>query len=195
MSLNCRWIMVVATNNEGKLKEIRNILSEYELYSLKDKNINIDVEEDGNTFYENAYKKAKEIYDIVLEPVISDDSGLCIDVLDNWPGVLTHRFLGNNSTKDERNDYILEKLKEYTNRNASVVCNIVYYDGKSTICAEGILRGKISFEKRGDNGFGFDQIFELEDGRTLGELSLEEKNKISARYLALVDLKKKLEQI
>lgn len=187
--------MIVATNNEGKLKEIRSILDDYELYSLKEKNIEIDVDEDQDTFYGNAYKKAKEIYEIVHEPVISDDSGLCIDILDNWPGVLTHRFLGENSTKDERNDYILEKMKSQTKRSARVVCNIVYYDGEHIICGEGILSGKISLEKRGDNGFGFDQIFELEDGRTLGELSLEEKNKISARYLALVDLKKKIEQI
>lgn len=187
--------MVVATNNEGKLKEIKNILNDYELYSLKDKNIDIEVNEDQDTFYGNAFKKAKEIYEIVHEPVISDDSGLCIDVLDNWPGVLTHRFLGENSTKDERNDYILDKMKEYSNRNAKVVCSIVYYDGEHTICGEGILNGTISLEKRGENGFGFDEIFELVDGRTLGELSLEEKNKISARYLALVDLKKKIEQI
>ena len=187
--------MIVATNNEGKLKEIKDILSDYELFSLKDKNIDVEVEEDQDTFYGNAYKKAKDIYEIVREPVISDDSGLCIDVLDNWPGVLTHRFLGENSTKDERNDYILEKMKEKTNRSAKVICNIVYYDGEHIIYGEGILSGKISLEKRGDNGFGFDQIFELEDGRTLGELSSKEKNKISARYLALVDLKKKIEQI
>ena len=187
--------MIVATNNEGKLKEIKDILSDYELFSLKDKNIDVEVEEDQDTFYGNAYKKAKDIYEIVREPVISDDSGLCIDILDNWPGVLTHRFLGENSTKDERNDYILEKMKEKTNRSAKVICNIVYYDGEHIIYGECILNGKISLEKRGDNGFGFDQIFELEDGRTLGELSSKEKNKISARYLALVDLKKKIEQI
>lgn len=187
--------MIVATNNEGKLKEIKNILNEYELYSLKDKNINIDVLEDADTFYGNAYKKAKEIYEIVGEPVISDDSGLCIDILEGWPGVLTHRFLGENSTKDERNDAILEKMKNCENRSAKVVCNIVYYDGVNTICGEGILEGKISLEKRGENGFGFDQIFELVDGRTLGELTQVEKDKISARYLALMDLKNKLQSM
>ena len=186
--------MIVATNNEGKLKEIKNIFKEYKLYSLKEKNILIDVEEDCNTFLGNATKKAKEIYDLVNEEVISDDSGLCIDILNDWPGVLTHRFLGENTTKEERNLAILDRMKDYSGdeRKAKVVCNIVYYDGEDIIVGEGILNGRISKEIRGINGFGFDQIFELENGKTLGELTETEKNKISARYLALMDLKNKL---
>ena len=186
--------MIVATNNEGKLKEIKNIFKEYKLYSLKEKNILIDVEEDCNTFLGNATKKAKEIYDLVNEEVISDDSGLCIDILNDWPGVLTHRFLGENTTKEERNLAILDRMKDYSGdeRKAKVVCKIVYYDGEDILVGEGILNGRISKEIRGVNGFGFDQIFELENGKTLGELIEKEKNKISARYLALMDLKNKL---
>ena len=98
--------MIVATNNQGKLKELKEILNSYELYSLKESNIDIDVEENQDTFYGNALKKAKEIYEISNIPVIADDSGLCITALDNWPGVLTHRFLWKQATDLERNSYI-----------------------------------------------------------------------------------------
>lgn len=189
--------MILATNNQGKIREIKEIFSNYQIDSLKDKSIFIDVEEDKDTFHENALKKAIEIYKISKEPVIADDSGLCIDILNGWPGVFTHRFLGENATDKERNEAILEKMKEYeeNKRNAKVICNVAYYDGKNTIVCEGVLKGKIATQCRGENGFGFDEIFEIEDGRTLAELKSEEKNKTSARYLALVDLKNKLDTI
>ena len=105
--------------------------------------------------------------------------------------------MGEDATDIERNEAILEKMISYTGekRAAKVMCSMVYYDGTSIIAGEGILYGKISLERRGDNGFGFDDIFELSDGRTLAELSSEEKNKISARYLALMDLKNKLDNV
>ena len=181
-------VMIAATNNEGKLREIREILNDYKIASLKDRNISIDVEEDQETFLGNATKKAQEIYNITHEEVIADDSGLCIKALD----VLTHRFLGENATKEMRNNYLIEKTNEHCDRRAKIVCCIVYYDGVKTIASEGIIQGTISKERRGENGFGFDEIFELEDGRTIAELPLDEKNKISARALALNDLKRKL---
>ena len=186
--------MIFATNNKGKLKEIKEILSGYDVYGLNEKSIFIDVEEDKDSFYGNALKKATEIYEIAQEPVIADDSGLCIDVLNDWPGVMTHRFLGELASDSDRNDAILEKMKNYSKdeRNAKVMCSIVYYDGSNTIVSEGILPGKISLEKRGNNGFGFDEIFELENGKTLAELSSVEKNLLSARYLAVNDLNEKL---
>ena len=183
--------MVFASNNKGKLKEIRDILGD-DIKSLRDLNIDIDVVEDGNTFYENAAKKAKEIYEICKEPVIADDSGLCIDCLNDFPGVLTARFLGENVSSFDRNNYLLEKMKEETNRKCRVICVLVYYDGEKLISSEGIIHGVISNNRRGDNGFGFDEIVELEDGRTLAELSSEEKNKLSARYLAAIQLKSKI---
>jgi len=91
-----------------------------------------------------------------------------------------------------RNDYLICKVNGYSDRSASVICCIVYFDGKRIIVGEGILKGYISKNIRGENGFGFDEIFELEDGRTLAELSSVEKNQISARSLALRDLKRKL---
>lgn len=187
--------MIIATNNKGKIKEIKEIFKEYELYSLKDKNIDIDVVEDKDTFIGNASKKAMEIYDIVLEEVIADDSGLCIKALDEFPGVMTHRFLGEDATDIERNEYLINEVNKYDDRSAKVVCNLVYYNGEDIIVGEGIIEGFISKERRGNNGFGFDEIFELPNGLTLAELSEEEKNEVSARSLAAKDLIKKLNEL
>ena len=187
--------MIFASNNKGKLKEVKSILNEYEIYSLKDKSINIDVVEDQDTFLGNALKKAKEIYELTKEITIADDSGLCINALDDFPGVMTHRFLGDDATDIDRNEYLINKLNAYDDRSAKVVCNIVYYDGINTIVGEGILNGFISTSRRGTNGFGFDDIFELPNGKTLAELEPEEKNIVSARYLALKDLKRKIKKI
>lgn len=184
--------MIVATNNKGKLEEIRKILNDYKIYSLKDKNINVDVEEDQDTFVGNAKKKAIEIYNITHEETISDDSGLCINCMNGFPGVMTHRFLGDDATDKMRNEYLINEVNKYDDRSAQVVCNIVYYDGENVIVGEGILNGFIAKECRGSNGFGFDEIFELPNGLTLAEISSEEKNEISARSLALKDLKEKI---
>ena len=184
--------MIVATNNKGKIKELKSILKEYILYTLKDKNIEIDVVENEDTFIGNAKKKAKEIYELTKEETIADDSGLCIDVLNGFPGTLTHRFLGEDRTDQERNDYLINEVNKYSNRKAQVVCNLVYYNGKDIIIGEGVIEGEISKEKRGKNGFGFDEIFLLPSGKTLAEISLAEKNKVSARALAAKDLRIKL---
>ena len=186
--------MLLATNNKNKLKEIRKILVDYEIKSLKDVNLNIDIEEDGKTFYENAYKKAKAIYEVSNIPTIADDSGLCIDILDGFPGVMTHRFLGEGKSDIDRNNALIEMMKKYSgeDRNAKFICDLVYYDGINIIEGIGVLNGKISANIRGDNGFGFDSIFELSNGKTLAELTNDEKNIVSARYMAVSDLKKKL---
>ena len=184
--------MILATNNKDKLEEIRKILTDYKIYSLKDKNINVDVEEDKDSFLGNAMKKAKEIYEISHEETIADDSGLCINCLDGFPGVMTHRFLGDDATDRMRNEYLINEVNKYEDRSAQVVCNLVYYDGEKEIVGEGVLNGFISTECRGNNGFGFDEIFELPNGLTLAELSFEEKNRISARSIAINALKKKL---
>lgn len=128
-------------------------------------------------------------------PCIADDSGLCIDIYDGWPGVHTARFLGEKATAKERNQYILEKMRDLkgTDRKARVKCCITYYENGKYIIGKGEIHGKIAEEPRGNNGFGFDEIFELEDGRTYAELSKEEKNQISHRRLALQDLLTKLE--
>lgn len=185
--------MILATNNEGKLREVKQILTDYCIYSLADKGIAVDVQEDKDTFLGNAMKKAYEIYQIAHEDTIADDSGLCIDALDGFPGVMTHRFLGEEATDEERNEYLIKEADKHDDRSAKVVCNLVLYNGEEYIIGEGILEGKIARERRGTNGFGFDDIFELPNGKTLAELSPEEKNAVSARALAAKSLKKKLE--
>ena len=184
--------MIVATNNKGKLKEIKEIFTEEPIFSLKDKGISVDVEEDQDTFVGNAKKKAMEIYKLTHEATIADDSGLCINALNGFPGVMTHRFLGDEATDEMRNEHLINEVDKHNDRSAKVVCVIVYYDGEKLITREGVLEGFISKERRGSNGFGFDEIFELPNGLTLAELTAEEKNKVSARSLALEDLKKKL---
>ena len=185
--------MIVATNNEGKLKEIKSILKDYDLYSLKEKNISIDVVEDKDTFLDNAKKKALEVYEATHENTIADDSGLCINSLNGFPGVMTHSFLGEDASDRERNEYLIKDVNKYKDRSASVICNIVYYDGNNFIVGEGKIDGFIAKECRGSNGFGFDEIFELSNGLTLAELLPNEKNKKSARALALTHLKEKLD--
>lgn len=184
--------MIFATNNKGKLREIKDIFREFEIYSLSDKDIDIDVVEDADSFYGNALKKAKEVFELTNEAVIADDSGLCITGLNDFPGVLTHRFLGFDSTDEMRNSELINRVNKISDRSAKVVCSLVYYDVENTLVGEGVIKGYISLEPRGVNGFGFDSIFELETGKTLAELTSDEKNKISARYLAAIDLKKKM---
>ena len=186
--------IVVATNNAGKLKEIKEILTGYELLSLKDVNCNMEVIEDKETFEGNSMKKAQELSEYLHMPCIADDSGLCIDIYDGWPGVHTARFLGEKSTPEQRNTYILEKMKNLKKeeRKASVKCCVTYYENGNYIIGKGEIKGYIATETRGKDGFGFDSIFELEDGRTFAELTKEEKNQISHRRLALQDLLSKM---
>ena len=98
--------IILATNNNGKIKELQEILKEYKLLSLKEANINIEIEEDKDTFEGNALKKAEEICKITNKTCIADDSGLCVDALDGFPGVYTARFLGEDATQEQRNNYI-----------------------------------------------------------------------------------------
>ena len=185
--------IVVATNNSGKLREIKEILKDYEIISLRDLNLNIKIMEDGKTFKENALKKAKEVFKATNIPSIADDSGLCIDSLNGFPGINTARFLGESASDNDRNNYILEKMKDKkeSERTAEVVCSIAYVDEKNEYVVEGVIKGKIPYQKRGNNGFGFDSIFELENGKTLAELEEYEKNNVSSRKIAL----KKLESL
>lgn len=185
--------MIVATNNQGKLKEMKKIFSEYQISSLREKGIDIDVLEDQDTFLGNAKKKAKEICEISHEETLADDSGLCISALNGFPGVMTHRFLGEDATDKMRNEYLIQEVNRHNDRSAQVICSLAYYDGEEFIEAEGVLEGFISTECRGENGFGFDEIFELPNGLTLAELSPDEKNEVSARALAIKQLKEKLE--
>ena len=186
--------IVIATRNQGKLEEIKQILKNYELLSLKDIHCEIEVEEDQETFEGNAKKKAKEIAQKTNMPCIADDSGLCIKAFDGWPGVNTARFLGEKATDIQKNDIILEKMKNVKReeRKATVKCVVAYYEKGEFTIGKGEVEGRIAEEPRGKTGFGFDHIFELENGKTYAEISKEEKNTISHRKMALENLEKQL---
>lgn len=187
--------MIFASNNEGKIKEIKDILKMENIKSLKDKKIKIEIKEDGQTFYENALKKAKVIYEITKEDVLADDSGLIVTELKTWPGVFTNRFLGKDKTDREKNLAIIDMVNQKCkSRTAEVVCVLVFYDGKNVITGEGKIKGNITTTPRGNNGFGFDEIFEY-NNKTLAEILPAEKNDLSARKIAAEDLKEKLEKV
>ena len=184
--------IVVATNNKGKVEEIKSILADYEIVTLQEAQIKLDVEETGESFSENAKIKAREVAKYTNEIVLADDSGLSIKSLGGFPGVKTHRVLGENATDEEINEYILKKLEgaEGKDREAEVVtCLAVIKEGKEYVVTA-TLEGNIAFSPRGKNGFGFDPIFETTFGKTLAELSKSKKNRISSRKKALMKLKK-----
>ena len=191
--------ILLATNNQGKVKEMKSILADLgiNVFSLKDKGIDIDVEEDGKTFEENAIKKAKEIATVSGMITVSDDSGLEVYALDLRPGIYSARYAGEGATSDMLCDKILSEMENVDDENRGArfvsVVAIVYPDGK-TLTLRGKCEGRIIHEKRGDGGFGYDPVFYIEDkGQTFSEMPMEEKNKISHRAKALVALLNKLE--
>ena len=188
--------IIIASGNKGKIREAQEILNEYNIVSIKDIGLDIDVEEDGKTFEENAIKKAETIAkELKGKFCIADDSGIEIECLNGFPGVHTKRW--HNGTDRERNLALIEKLNgvQKEKRKIKFVTAIAASDGKNTICEKGIIEGYVTEKPRGDNGFGFDEIFELDNGKTLAEISDEEKNKISARKIALEKIRNKLEDI
>lgn len=185
--------IVMASGNSGKIKEAQEILKEYKIIPMKELGINIDVEEDKETFIENATKKAETIAKELNDKMcLADDSGIEIESLNGFPGVHTKRWL--NGTDRERNLAILDKLQGVSKdkRKIKFITAIALSDGNETISVEASIDGYVAESPRGENGFGFDEIFELENGRTLAELSNEEKNEISARRKALEKLAEKV---
>ena len=188
--------IVIASGNAGKIKEAQEILKEFKITSIKDAGIDIDVEEDKDTFEGNAIKKAEVIANKLNgKKCIADDSGIEIEYLNGFPGVVTKRWF--EGTDRERNLKLIEKLKGVPkeNRKIKFTTAIALSDGKNTICELGIIDGFVAEEVRGENGFGFDEIFELDNGKTLAELTQEEKNQISARKIALEKIKQKLDNL
>lgn len=185
--------IIMASGNKGKIKEAQDILREYIIIPMKELGVAIDVEEDQKTFEGNAIKKAQAITkELNGKMCLADDSGIEIEYLNGFPGVYTKRW--NKGTDRERNLAIIEKLKNVPKekRKIKFITAIAISDGKNTISAVQYIEGYVSENVRGENGFGFDEIFELGNGKTLAELTQEEKNKISARKKALENLKMKL---
>ena len=187
--------IVAATNNKGKLKEINAILGAlgYEVVSLKQMGIDIDVEETGTTFEENALIKARTVAQLTDCAVIADDSGLCVDALGGEPGVYSARYAGEGASDDMLIEKLLKNMQgvERDKRSAyfvSVVALIM--QDKTELVAEGKAYGYITTEPDGDGGFGYDPVFCSDEiGKTYARMSSEEKNSISHRGRALMKMK------
>ena len=176
--------VVMATNNQNKLREAREILAPLgiEVLSQQEAGANAEPEENGETFADNALIKARAVYDIVNMPVFADDSGLCVDALGGAPGVYSARY----APKGEECKKLLSELANVPDeeRGAHFTCAIAYIDENGADVVRGNLTGKIGYEERGENGFGYDPVF-LYNGKTLAEMTGEEKNAISHRGNAL----------
>ena len=188
--------LIIASNNKHKISEIKSILSGKfsEILSLSDAGIEHETIEDGETFLENALKKAREICSISGMATLADDSGLCVNALNGAPGVYSARYSGENATSEKNNTLLLKNLEGKTDRTAYFLCCValVYPDGNEVV-AEGRVYGEITHSYRGNHGFGYDPIFQVKgDTRTLAELSDEEKNAISHRGNALKNLLEKI---
>jgi XTP/dITP diphosphohydrolase len=183
--------LIFATGNENKMKEIRMILADcgYEILSMKEAGIDVDIVEDGKTFEENATIKATAISKLAGCLVLADDSGLEVDAMDKAPGIYSARWQGEDTPYSIKNRKIIDNLKDVPEekRTARFVCAIAaaFPDGR-VVTRRGTIEGLIAHEPAGENGFGYDPIFYVpEFGKTTAELSPEEKNKVSHRGKAL----------
>lgn len=187
--------IIFATGNEGKMKEIRMILSDlgYEICSMKEVGLDMEIEENGTTFEENAIIKAKAISERTGEIVLADDSGLEVDYLNGEPGIYSARFLGEDTPYDVKNRYIIDQLADAKGdeRSARFVCAIAcVFPNGDVKTTRGTIEGLIGYEQKGSNGFGYDPIFYIpEYDCTTAELSSEVKNEISHRGKALEAMK------
>ena len=189
--------LIIATNNAGKVAEIKAILGGFydEILSLKDAGIALEVVEDGETFTENAVKKAREAANITGCDTLADDSGLCVDALCGAPGVYSARYAGEGATDADNNRKLLAALEGIEERGAKFVCAMSLCKDGKIITAYGEVAGTITQAARGEGGFGYDPLFLItEYGQTFGELPADIKNRISHRSNALAALKKKLSE-
>lgn len=185
--------IIIATNNQGKVREFKQMLEPlgFEPVSLKDEGIEIDVVEDGETFAENAHIKAQAVYEICHCPVLADDSGLEIDFLDGAPGIYSARYAGEDATDKDRCDKILSELEgvDISLRTARFACALYcILDDETEYSVLGTFNGFIGTEPMGDNGFGYDPIFMVDEETSVAMLSDDEKNKISHRAEAMKKL-------
>ena len=192
--------IVLASNNKHKVIEIKAIFNEYEILTMNDIEYYDDIVEDGNTFFENSLIKAKTVSEYLKNKgmeydVLADDSGLCCEALDGAPGIYSARYAGGHGNNKENRDKLINELKD-KDKKAYFLCSLVLYKPDNTyITAEGRTYGTIIEEEKGDTSFGYDCIFLSDDLKvTFGEASSEDKNKVSHRYRALIELKEKIEE-
>lgn len=184
-------ILVLASGNKGKIKEISEMLPNFIVKGYKEFGMDFEIEETGSTYYENAFIKAQTVSKILNLPVLADDSGLSVEVLNGEPGVYSARYAGD-GVDEHNNDKLLKNLEGEKNRKAKFICCMVYYvNEKEHYTVEGQTEGEILFERQGNNGFGYDPIFYSYDlKKSLGVASDEEKNSISHRSRALKEIVK-----
>ena len=190
--------IIFATGNMGKIREVRQILSDLgmEVVSMKEAGIHAEITEDGKSYEENALIKAREIAKYTNAIIMADDSGLEIDYLNGEPGIYSARYLGEDTSYSVKNKNLMDRLEGVPDekRTARFVCAIaaVMPDGRE-LTTRGIIEGRIGYEEAGENGFGYDPIFYVpEFGRTTAQLSPEEKNRVSHRGRALELMKAEL---
>ncbi len=191
--------IIIATKNEGKVREFRQLLIPlgYEPVSMTEAGIDADIIEDGETFEENAHIKAKAVYEASGLPALADDSGLEVEFLGGAPGIYSARYAGENANDEQRNNKLLDELRGVDKplRNARFVCAIyLILDRKSEYCVTGTLDGFIGEEPQGENGFGYDPIFMIDDDTSLAQVDNGEKNKISHRARAMEKLAEELKK-
>lgn len=179
--------IIVATKNMGKVREIESIIQDenYQIITMKEAGIDVDIVEDGTTFEENALIKARAVAELCDVPVLADDSGLEVDYLNKEPGIYSARYLGEDTSYTIKNAAIIERLTGVPDekRTARFVCAVAcVFPNKEEIVVRKTMEGRIGYEERGENGFGYDPIFRP-DGYDVssGELPMEEKNAISHR--------------
>ena len=192
--------IVIATHNLDKLKEIQKFFNEFkcEIVSLDAFPEISEIIEDGKTLVENALIKAREVYEKTGLPTISDDTGLEVDALDGSPGVYTARYAGEGCSYEDNVNKILKDMSKVPmpNRNAIFKTVMVFKDENEELIVEGVVKGIISREIRGENGFGYDSIFYVpENNKTFAEMTMSEKNKISHRGNAMRNLIDKLKAL
>lgn len=191
--------IIVASTNQGKIKEIKAMLKDIDIEVLSMKDVleqELEIEETGTTFKENALIKAQTIANIVNKPVLADDSGLEVDALDKQPGIYSARFLGADTSYNIKNQYIIDALKD-KERTARFVCAMaLVIPGQEPILIEETMEGLINDKIEGANGFGYDPIFYFPLCQmTSAMMSMEEKNKYSHRAKALKKLYTILKEI
>ena len=190
---------MIATNNNGKLREFREMLSSFgfEVISMKEAGFTGEIIEDGDTFEENAHIKARTVFEAVGIPTMADDSGLEIDFLDGAPGVYSARYAGEGATDKERCQKVLDEMHGVPRelREARFVCTIYFiYDEDDEYSVRGEVRGFIGNEPVGENGFGYDPIFMIDEDESMATISEEEKNRISHRACAFRKLSEILKE-
>ncbi len=191
--------IIAATNNNGKVKEIKSIFGELglEVSSLQDEGFDIEVEETGNTFEKNALIKARAVAMLTDDIVMADDSGLCIDALDGRPGIYSARYAGENATDADKINKVLSEMEDKSDRRASFMTAVavVLPDGTELVTM-GEVKGQILYEPVGENGFGYDPIFRSDElEKSFAQATDEEKNSVSHRGRALKAMYEKLEDI